>query len=104
MALSYQQQIAVETPPTSDGLGRETSPGTTVYEGAADVQEGAVQRVDRSGQTFRVGDAAAYLPRRVPGIQPGQAATITWADGSTQAATVSEKRRLDDSLVLTYDD
>jgi len=102
--LSYAQQITVETPPTTDGLGRETASGTTVYDDAADVQEGAVQRVDRSGQTFRVGDANAYLPRRVSGVEAGQAVTITWADGSTRAATVAETRRLDDSLVLTYDD
>ncbi|MES3628854.1 MAG: DUF6093 family protein [Longimonas sp.] len=161
--LSYAQKITVETPPTTDGLGREgelsyvattteqdqavttqvvdesellttfstdglpdvegdeatfvfedpgqyeitlaqTALDTTVYDGAADVQEGAVERVDRGGQTFRVGDAEAFLPRRVPGIDAGQAVTITWADDSTQAATVAEKRRLDDSLVLTYDD
>lgn len=101
--LSYAQQITVETPPATDGLGRETEPGTTVYDGAADVQEGAVERVDRSGQTFRVGDAEAFLPRAVAAIEAGQAVTITWADDSTQNATVSETRRLDESIILTYD-
>ena len=103
MALGYEQHIIVETPPATDGLGRETEPGTTVYDGAADVQEGAVERVDRSGQTFRMGDAEAFLPRPVAAIEAGQAVTITWADGSTQDATVSETRRLDDSIILTYD-
>jgi hypothetical protein len=103
MALGYPQTIAVQDPPETDGLGRETTPGATVYEGKADVQEGAVERVDRSGQTFRVGDAKVFLPQAEPGIEDGHAVTITWADGSTQAATVAETRRLDDSLVLTYD-
>ena len=166
--LSYPQQITVETPPTTDGLGRKAvelsyfattieqdqpvttqvgdqsgrvttfstdgladvegdeatflfatpdqyeitlaqeldlaAPRTTVYDGAADVQEGAVERVDRDGQTFRLGDAEAFLPRPVAAIEAGQAVTITFTDGSTQEATVSETRRLDDSLVLTYDD
>ena len=103
MALDYPQTITVESPPETNGLGRVTSPGTTVYEDKADVQEGSVERTSRSGQTFRVGDAKVFLARRVTDIADGYAVTITWADGTTQAATVAETRRLDDSLVLTYD-
>jgi hypothetical protein len=102
--MDYDATLTITGPAGTDGLGRTTGSTTAVYDGPADVQEGAVMRRTEDGQAFQLGDAKAFLPlgESLDGISVGDAATITWADGSTQSATVAETRRLDGSLVLSY--
>lgn len=100
----YDATLTLERPPDPDGLGRSTGTAEAVYDGPADVQEGGVTRRTEGGQAFRIGDAKTFLPdgESVAAVQQQDTGTVTWPDGSTQAVTVAEMRRLDETIVLTY--
>jgi len=92
-----------------DGLGRTTSTGsaTSIYDGAAEVQEQEVTKATQEGNAVRIGEATAWLPEgkslTALGIRQGDQATVTRPDGSTFEATVASTTPLDDSLVLSKD-
>ena len=104
MDYPHQLTITHTTPGEPDGMGGTTGGTTeTVYGGEADVQDGGAEIKAEDGVITEEGDATAFLPGSVAGIQVGDDATITWADGTERGATVAEAVRLDDKLILSYD-
>lgn len=100
-------QIITTRAGSTDGLGRTSGADTTVYSGAADVQEQVVTARTQGGDVYRVGEAQAFAPEPTPAKwsdqEQGDDVTVTWPDGTTQAATVAEApRRIDTRMVLSY--
>ena len=92
---------------STDGLGRTSGSDQTVYSGAADVQEQVITARTRDGAVYRVGEAVAFAPEPTPtgwhDQGQGDDVTVTWPDGSTQAATIAEApRRIDTRMILSY--
>ena len=103
--MNYPHSLKLTRPVTSpDGKGGTTVTGsTTTYDGRADAQEGGEQFRQADGTITHEGDAVAFLPGPVSGIEQSDSGTLTWEDGEEQAVTVAKTNRLDDKLLLRYD-
>jgi hypothetical protein len=103
----YHHRLRITKPGPGSQLadGGWTGGAVTVLDVAADVQDrGAGLRRTPEGVPAEDSDAVAFLPRGTDtaAVKPEMRALITWADGSTQVATVVRPRRLDQTIVLKY--
>ena len=101
--------ITTTREPAPDGLGRTTGTATSVFSGAADVQEKRITAQTADGLVYDLGNAQAF-PDGEPSAawlsqEQGDTVAISWTGQGTSTAVISEApRRLDGRMVLRYQD
>lgn len=99
--------VTTTRPASEDGLGRASGSDSTVYDGAADVQEETVEQRTRDGTVYVVGEATMFPPGAVTSTwlaqEEGDTVAITFPDGGEKTGTIAKgPRRLDGRVVLSY--
>lgn len=99
---TYRSTLVLNEPAETDGLGRETSAATEVFNDGVHAQDEPLRRTLEEGGVEEVGQIRVF-PKRgadVTGLEPGYVGTLTWPEGDSETVVVRDVRRIDGRMAL----